>query len=40
LPAGIPVSLEVPVSQKLEPLERAQRALAATEAILRSGEVE
>ena len=39
LPAGIPVSLEVPVSQKLEPLERAQRALAATEAILRSGEV-
>ena len=34
LPAGLPLSLEVPVSQKLAPLERAQRALEATKAIL------
>lgn len=34
LPAGIPLSLEVPVAQKLEPLERARRALAATKAVL------
>ena len=34
LPAGIPLSLEVPVSQKLPPLERARRALDATKAIL------
>ena len=34
LPAGIPLSLEVPVSQKLPPLERARRALEATKAIL------
>jgi sugar phosphate isomerase/epimerase len=34
LPAGIPLSLEVPVSQKLAPLERARRALEATKAIL------
>ena len=39
LPAGIPLSLEVPVAQKLEPLERARRALAATKAILSAGEV-
>jgi len=34
LPAGIPLSLEVPVAEKLEPLERARRALAGTKAIL------
>jgi len=34
LPADIPLSLEVPVSQKLPPLERARRALNATKAIL------
>jgi sugar phosphate isomerase/epimerase len=38
LPAGIPLSLEVPVSQKLPPLERARRALDATKAILVSAE--
>jgi sugar phosphate isomerase/epimerase len=38
LPAGIPLSLEIPVAQKLEPLERARRALAATKAILDTGE--
>jgi sugar phosphate isomerase/epimerase len=36
LPAGIPLSLEVPVAEKLEPLERARRARAATAAILAS----
>ena len=30
-----PISLEVPVAQKMAPLERARRALAATEALLR-----
>jgi sugar phosphate isomerase/epimerase len=34
LPAGIPLSLEIPVAQKLAPLERARRALAATKALL------
>lgn len=34
LPAGIPLSIEVPVSQKLAPLERARRALEGTKAIL------
>jgi sugar phosphate isomerase/epimerase len=34
LPAGIPLSLEIPVAQKLEPLQRARRALAATKALL------
>jgi sugar phosphate isomerase/epimerase len=34
LPAAVPLSLEVPVSQKLAPLERARRALEATKAIL------
>jgi sugar phosphate isomerase/epimerase len=38
LPAGIPLSLEIPVSQKLPPLERARRALEATKAILVSAE--
>jgi sugar phosphate isomerase/epimerase len=38
LPAGIPISLEVPVSKKMQPLERARRALAATNAILSIGE--
>lgn len=38
LPAGLPISLEIPISRKLEPLERARRALAATEAILALGE--
>ena len=35
LPADLPLSLEVPVAQKMAPLERARRALAATEALLR-----
>jgi len=39
LPAGIPISLEIPVAKKIEPLERARRALAATNAILNVGEV-
>ena len=39
LPAGIPISLEIPVAKKIEPLERARRALAATNAILSVGEV-
>ena len=34
LPERIPASLEVPVSQKLAPLERARAAMAATKAIL------
>jgi sugar phosphate isomerase/epimerase len=34
LPADLPLSLEIPVEQKLEPLERARRALATTNAIL------
>jgi sugar phosphate isomerase/epimerase len=34
LPANVPLSLEVPVSQELPPLERARRALEATKAIL------
>ena len=38
LPAAIPLSLEVPVSKRMEPLERARRALAATNAILGVGE--
>ena len=38
LPAGIPFSLEIPVAKKIEPLERARRALAATNAILNAGE--
>jgi sugar phosphate isomerase/epimerase len=35
LPSGIAVSLEVPVSRKLAPLERARRALQAAKAILK-----
>lgn len=38
LPADIPFSLEVPVVEKLAPLERARRARAATEAILAGSE--
>jgi len=34
LPADLPLSLEVPVAQKMAPLERARRALAATQALL------
>jgi sugar phosphate isomerase/epimerase len=34
LPARIPLSLEVPVSQNLPPVERARRALDATKALL------
>ena len=34
LPADLPLSLEVPVAEKMAPLERARRARAATEAIL------
>lgn len=33
-PAGLPLSVEVPVAQKLEPLERARRALDATRLLL------
>lgn len=33
-PAHLPVSVEVPVAQKLEPLERASRALEATKRVL------
>ena len=35
-PEGLPLSLEVPVAQKLQPLERAKRALQATEKLLGS----
>jgi sugar phosphate isomerase/epimerase len=38
LPAGIPISLEIPLAKKMEPLERARQALAATRAILTIGE--
>ncbi|TMH94567.1 MAG: sugar phosphate isomerase/epimerase [Betaproteobacteria bacterium] len=34
LPSGIPISLEIPISRKMEPLERASRALEAARAIL------
>ncbi len=33
-PAGLPLSVEVPVAQRLEPLERARRALDATRLFL------
>jgi sugar phosphate isomerase/epimerase len=38
LPADIPLSLEVPVMEKLEPVERARRARVATAAILAASE--
>ena len=38
LPAGVPISLEIPVAKKMAPLERARQALAATNAILAMGE--
>jgi sugar phosphate isomerase/epimerase len=38
LPADIALSLEIPVAKKMEPLQRARRALAATKAILTKGE--
>ena len=38
LPSGIPISLEIPISTKMEPLERASRALEAARAILTMGE--
>ena len=38
LPSEIPISLEIPVSKKMEPLERASRALEAARAILTTGE--
>jgi sugar phosphate isomerase/epimerase len=38
LPAGLPLSLEVPVSRKMQPLERARQALEAARAILTMGE--
>lgn len=37
LPADIAVSLEIPVAKKMEPLQRARRALEATRAILTRG---
>ncbi|HWI37423.1 MAG TPA: TIM barrel protein [Burkholderiales bacterium] len=39
LPADLALSLEVPVVEPLEPLERARRARVGTEAILRGSEV-
>jgi sugar phosphate isomerase/epimerase len=33
-PAGLPLSLEVPIAQKLEPFERARRAFQATRSFL------
>lgn len=38
LPPDIPLSLEVPVAKAMPPLERAQRARSATEAILGASE--
>jgi len=38
LPSEIPISLEIPISKKMEPLERASRALEAARAILTVGE--
>jgi len=38
LPAELSISLEIPVSKTMEPLKRARRALAATNAILSIGE--
>ena len=38
LPADVPLSLEVPVSQQLAPLERARRAMAATRALFAAAE--
>ena len=38
LPGEIPISLEIPISKRMEPLERARRALEATRAILTMGE--
>ena len=38
LPGEIPISLEIPISKRMEPLERARRALDATRAILTMGE--
>ena len=38
LPPGIPLSLEVPVAEKIAPLERARRARNGTEAILGASE--
>ncbi len=38
LPSEIPISLEIPISKKMEPLERASQALEATRAILTMGE--
>jgi sugar phosphate isomerase/epimerase len=38
LPSEIPLSLEIPISKKMEPLERASRALEASRAILTMGE--
>lgn len=35
-PPGLPLSVEVPVAPKLEPLERARRALQATKKVLGS----
>ena len=39
LPADLPLSLEVPIAEKRPPLERARRALEATNAILGAREV-
>jgi sugar phosphate isomerase/epimerase len=38
LPPQVPLSLEVPLAQKMAPLERARRALEKTKAILSTGE--
>jgi len=34
LPAGLPISVEIPHAKPMSPLERARRALAATQALL------
>lgn len=34
LPAGLPLSLEIPLARKLEPLERAKQVMAATKRFL------
>jgi sugar phosphate isomerase/epimerase len=39
LPADLPLSLEVPVMETLDPLQRARRALAGTNAILGRREI-
>lgn len=37
LPPALPISVEVPIAKKMEPLERARRALQATRSVLTAG---